>query len=265
MATLKPKIIWPELASLPANLDDSPEVVQIVRLKMQLLSNAKITQKLGAPPGFVAAVLKLYGFDSQPAADKPAKATAAALAKLAAAAVAAPIPPRPGKKKPRALAPSKVSAGALLTTKRRLAAFELRLQSKTFDEIAEDLGISKPAAWQLVKGAKADHDDAVGETEADVKFMHLMRYERMCATFLPLALAGDEKAAAVVLKVMDAEAKVHGLYAASKTELTGAGGGPLQSVTATNFDLSKLSDEDLRLMETLVLAASAPSPTNPGP
>lgn len=243
MAALKPKTAWPDIASLPANLDDSPEVVQIVRLKMQLMSNAKITQKLGAPPGFVAAALKLYGFDSQPA--KPA----------------ARVP-----KAARGTSKTKTASGTVVTTKRRLEALELRKKGMGFEEIGQALGISKPAAWQLVEGALRDYNDAVKEVSDDLRTLTLMQLDKLLEGHLPAAFSGDDKSAGVVLKTLAERSKIAGLYAAQKTELTGAGGGPLQSVTAaTNFDLSKLTDEQLQLMETLMLAAGASAPANPGP
>lgn len=248
MATLKPKIIWPDLASLPSNLDDSPEVAQIVRLKMQLLSDAKITQKLGAPPGYVSAVLKQYGFARPPVAAK----------------AAARVPKAP--KTARGTSKTKTASGTVVTTKRRLEALELRKKGMGFEEIGQALGISKPAAWQLVEGALRDYNDAVKEVSDDLRTLTLMQLDKLLEGHLPAAFSGDDKSAGVVLKTLAERSKIAGLYAAQKTELTGAGGGPLQSVTAaTNFDLSKLTDEQLQLMETLMLAAGASAPANPGP
>lgn len=153
---------------------------------------------------------------------------------------------------------SKNSPGRAVTTDRRLEALDLRKQGLGFEEIGKALGISKPAAWQLVDGALKDYGEAVKESADELRQVTLMQLDGLLYEWLPIAKQGDDKAAGVVLKTIAERSKLMGLYAPQKTELTGKDGGPLQSIAATaSVDLAKLSDDQLQALEALMLAASA--------
>ncbi|PPE69491.1 hypothetical protein C1702_11145 [Caldimonas thermodepolymerans] len=149
-----------------------------------------------------------------------------------------------------------------MTTDRRLQALELRKQGKNFEEIAAALGITKSAAWQLVDGALRDYNNAVKESVDELRQVTLLQLDDMLANWLPIARAGDDKAAGIVLKTLGERAKLMGLYAPTKTELTGKDGGPLETANLNAaVDLAKLSDAQLAALESLLSAAAPGSGT----
>jgi hypothetical protein len=157
---------------------------------------------------------------------------------------------------------SKNSPSRAVTTVRRLSALDLRVAGLGFEEIGKSLGISKPGAWQLVDGALKDYDEAVKEAAGELRAISLMRADVLLRGVWPAAESGDEKAIGSALKVMDHQAKLVGLYAAQKTELTGKDGGPLESVSATAaLDLTQLSDAQLASLEALLAVAAVKSAT----
>ncbi|GJI97019.1 hypothetical protein RugamoR57_37370 [Duganella caerulea] len=151
------------------------------------------------------------------------------------------------------------SKRAAVSTDRRLQALELRKTGMSFQAIGDRLAISKEAAWQLVDGALTDYRAVVREAADEVRELELLRLDELTQTFRTLALTGDTAAATTYLKTMERRARLLGLDAAARTELTGRDGGPLQSVSATaNVNLSALSLEQLLQLDSLMNAAQTP-------
>lgn len=151
---------------------------------------------------------------------------------------------------------SKNAPAAAQTTVRQLEALELRQKGLSYERIGAQLGVTKEAAWQLVDRAMRDLRESVKETAAEVRELELARLDELTFAWLPAAKCGDDKAAGVVLKTMERRAKLLGLDAASKTELTGKDGQPIASVTATAaLDLSALSTDQLATLADLLSAA----------
>ncbi|MNU44084.1 hypothetical protein D3C71_328900 [compost metagenome] len=152
---------------------------------------------------------------------------------------------------------SKNNTQKAVTTDRRLEALDLRKRGKNFEEIGDALGITKSAAWQLVDGALKDYSEAVKESTDELRQITLLQLDQMLSAWLPVAKGGDDKAAGVVLKTLGERAKLMGLYAPTKTELTGKDGGPLETANMNAaVDLTKLSDAQLAALESLMSAAA---------
>ncbi len=152
--------------------------------------------------------------------------------------------------------PSKSSKTTAVTTDRRLQALKLRQQGLQYQEIADELGISKPAAWMLVDKALSDYREAIKEEAKELVELSLMQLDALLRAHLPVATAPgkpDDRSANIVLKTISERAKLMGLYAPTKTELTGKDGGPV--ATSTAGDYSKLSTEELAALATLLKKA----------
>ena len=104
-------------------------------------------------------------------------------------------------------------------------ALDFRRAGLTYDVIAERLGYrdragAKKAVTRAIGRTLQDSADALRHLEAD-------RLDRLQLAAWARALTGDDKAMAIVLKVMERRARLLGLDAPTATTLTGAGGNPL--------------------------------------
>lgn len=109
----------------------------------------------------------------------------------------------------------------LTTAERRRAAVQLRMQGKTWQEIADQLGYKgKGNAYNDIKRAleKAVADLAI--PLEGYRQLELDRLDAMQNALWPAVLKGDTKAIEVSLRLMDRRAKLLGLDAPQRHELT---------------------------------------------
>jgi hypothetical protein len=135
-------------------------------------------------------------------------------------------PPRNGKKTSPETAAAKVRAAK---------AIEMRMEGKTFDEIARELKYAgKQGAYAAVKNGL---DEIVREPAKNLLQLDLERLDAMWGIHYLNAQGGDVQALAACMKIMERRAKMLGLDAPAKAEVTGANGGPIE--------YSALTDEQL--------------------
>ncbi len=121
---------------------------------------------------------------------------------------------------------------SLANLERRAQVLQLRRQGKTYTQIAQQLGISRTRAHQLVwkemrrLSEQKDHDVQAMREEAEARLRRLMEaaWEK--------ALGGDLPAIEAVARLQDRLNKLHGLEAPAKQEVTSK--------------IEKLSPEELR-------------------
>lgn len=110
---------------------------------------------------------------------------------------------------------------------RRQQALQLRLSGASYPTIAQALGVSVSVAYKDVQreleSVKAQHD---GERESLLS-LELERIDRMMRAHWPQAIQGHQGATDRVLKLMERRARLLGLDAPVKGELSGPGGGPM--------------------------------------
>lgn len=95
------------------------------------------------------------------------------------------------------------SAGA---ADRRARAVRLRLGGASYDTIAKDLGLaSRASAWKLVQRALRDR---VFEEVDQYRELELQRLDALQAAHWGAAVAGDVKAALLVLKIIEQRVKL---------------------------------------------------------
>lgn len=156
-------------------------------------------------------------------------------------------------------APAKVQA-----TIRQREVAELRAQKMTMQEIADQLGISKPRVHQLLEEwdknfrmENADRAEQIREEQLDeIRLLKKVWFPRVAASAtpspddehpLPPASSKDLMA---YMKILSHEADLAGAKAATtvKTELTGKDGDVIRTSntnTNANLDLSNLTMEEL--------------------
>jgi transcriptional regulator with XRE-family HTH domain len=119
----------------------------------------------------------------------------------------------------------KTSATAISNTQRREEALSLRLMGLTYEQIAAKLGIKKPSAYALVKKAIETRSAENWERIEEMRQEEVERLRAMLGIAVSAAVKGDLGGVREVRAISDQLAKLQGLYAPVRQELTGKDGG----------------------------------------
>ena len=120
---------------------------------------------------------------------------------------------------------NKTSPSTIDAKVRAAKALELRMEGMKFDDIANELGYnSKQAAFDAVsRELKA----ITREPAEEVLRIDLERLDRMWGIHYLNAQAGDAIALSACMRIMERRARLLGLDAPSKNEVTGKDGSPI--------------------------------------
>lgn len=129
--------------------------------------------------------------------------------------------------------------------KRKAEALRYRIGGMTFEAIGKQLGVSTQAAYKLVKSALAAIQGKTTESALELRGLELARLEAAQVALWPKVVGfvrrdkegreiervdgGQEQAITALLRIMERRSKLLGLDAPARSELSGAGGGPLQT------------------------------------
>jgi hypothetical protein len=108
---------------------------------------------------------------------------------------------------------------------RHLRALELRKAGVTYETIAGQLGYANASGAR--KAVASALKATLREPAEELRTLELARLDAMALALWCRVQDGDEKAIDRVLRIMERRARLLGLDAAAKTELSSAGGGPL--------------------------------------
>ena len=136
------------------------------------------------------------------------------------------------------MALSKNSPIRVRAAQRRLEALRLREAGLTYSQIAEQMGVKRPTVIDLITHAMTALRNETAEEGAAFRQIELARLETIHREWAPLATPPEDpldtyglerarSAAAIVLKACERRAKLLGLDAPERRELTGADGRPL--------------------------------------
>lgn len=114
--------------------------------------------------------------------------------------VSFPPPPAPGTRMRRAL--------------------DLRIEGRSYAEIADEMGVSIPTVFQYVaEGLERLTGEEV--RNADIaRQLHLLRLDALLHAQWSKALAGSSEAAQVALRILERQSKLLGLDAPAKVDIT---------------------------------------------
>jgi hypothetical protein len=108
---------------------------------------------------------------------------------------------------------------------RHLRALELRKAGATYETIAGQLGYANASGAR--KAVASALKATLREPAEELRTLELARLDAMALALWRRVQDGDEKAVDRVLRIMERRARLLGLDAAARTELSGAGGEPL--------------------------------------
>lgn len=140
----------------------------------------------------------------------------------------------------------KQDAISINAAERRQRALDLRKAALSYRAIGKALGVSEFQAHTDVKTALAELKELEHESAEELRSIELERLDAMQAVMQQKALKGDAGAVDRVLRIMERRAKLLGMDAPVKQEITGKDGGAIEinGVTSEQHDraLSTLAD-----------------------
>lgn len=114
----------------------------------------------------------------------------------------------------------------LEAAERQRQALQLRQAGVAYEDIAQRLGYSgRSSAWRSVMSALKQ---TLQEPADEVRTLELERLDRMLLGLWPQAVHGNQGAVDRALRIMERRAKLLGLDAPTKSELSGPQGGPIE-------------------------------------
>lgn len=120
----------------------------------------------------------------------------------------------------------------------------------TYDQIGKALGVSVCSAHKDVHRVLDELAEKTRETAIEVRDLELHRLDTMLASVWSSVCRGDTQSVTTALRISERRARLLGLDAATKAEVTGPDGGPL--AIGQSIDVTKISDDDLaKLAEIL--------------
>lgn len=118
--------------------------------------------------------------------------------------------------------------GAIL--QRQLQALELRKQGLTYRDIGDKLSISYQQAHNDVNAELKRLATLTLESAEGLRQLELERLDMLIKGLEPMARVGNPRAVTAYLRVMERRAKLLGLDAPVRQEVTGADGGALEII-----------------------------------
>lgn len=111
---------------------------------------------------------------------------------------------------------------------RQTRALELRRAGKGYTEIASIIGIGKSQAHRLVGAGLADAIAHVAADAVELRAEEVSRLDALLSSVWADARRGNHGAVDRVLRIMERRAKLLGLDAPERREVSGADGGPVK-------------------------------------
>ena len=135
--------------------------------------------------------------------------------------------------RPKGRKDSKTAPRAIEVAQHRGEALEYRKMGYSFDAIGQAMGVSTPRAHQLVtEGLRT----VLLEPAEEVLKLELVRLDDLLVGSWEAAAKGDPQSLQNVMRILERRAKVLGIDAPIKQELSGTDGGPIK-VTAIEWTI----------------------------
>lgn len=151
---------------------------------------------------------------------------------------------------------SKRSPKTTTAAQRALEAVRLRDEGMGFEEIGTALGISRQGATKAYDRGMALLEDETKELARHIRAAEARKLDRIERGLIATgAFQGNVPVALAALKVQERRAKLLGLDAPTKAELTGKDGAPIGPAATFAVPLSALPQEDwVRLAQSFAAA-----------
>ena len=135
----------------------------------------------------------------------------------------------------------KTSVRRVKATEKQRQALELRKAGASYDEIARKIGYSsKSGAYKSVTSALSK---MLKEPAEELRTLEMARLDRLLVGVWSAATQGNQGAIDRVLRILERRAKLLGLDAPQRRELSGPDGGPIETIDARSRLLASIERE----------------------
>lgn len=152
------------------------------------------------------------------------------------------------------------TAQQIATAKKTAEALALASEGWGYKEIGEAIGVSKTRAFQIVKAALEKAQSKIQVNAEGVINLELIRLDQMTIGIAKPAMAGDLNAIDRMLKIMTQRASLLGLNAATKINVAGKDGGPIENRIAIDDAAAEVKR---KLADAIAKTASRGVPGEP--
>lgn len=135
----------------------------------------------------------------------------------------------------------------------RAKAFELRKMGLSLEAVGQQLGVSRQRAHKLISQSLAELDALNTQTLNELREMDLARLDDALLQMMVQVKCGNQGAVDRMIRILERRAKLMGLDAPARTEMSGPNGEPLSFVDRTE-------EIRLKIMNALSDATDAPQP-----
>ena len=133
------------------------------------------------------------------------------------------------------MAESATSKRKIVGRERTIRCLELRKAGATFQQIGDELGITRQGAHKAAKRGMQELINKTPETAAETRAVQLLRIDALLLGVWDRARKGDDAAIDRVLRLEEFRAKLTGTFAPKLQELTGQDGGPIDTSVTVRY------------------------------
>lgn len=119
------------------------------------------------------------------------------------------------------MAQQKATAKKITTAERRSRSIQLRLMGATFEQIGEQLGITRQSAHALVMSELEKRTAETSQAAETLRQIEIERMGQLLYAIMPTAVAGDIAHVREVRAISERLSKLQGLDAPNKSTITG--------------------------------------------
>jgi hypothetical protein len=144
---------------------------------------------------------------------------------------------------------SKTSAVRIAAAERAERVFEMRKAGATYDAIVRTVGISKQRAHEIVVSKLAEIRERTAEKVEDVRTIELSRLDDALLSIWPQVRQGNHGAIDRMVRMMERRAKLLGLDAPTRSEMSGPEGAPIEIASVMNMTDEQRTAEIVELIK----------------
>jgi len=145
----------------------------------------------------------------------------------------------------------KTGKGSIKSREIRAKAFELRKMGLSLEAVGQQLGVSRQRVHKLISKSLAELDALNTQSLTELRDLDLARLDDALLQMMVQMKRGNQGAVDRVIRILERRAKLIGLDAPTRTEMSGPGGEPLEFVDKTEEVRAKLFRNGVEVLPVL--------------
>ncbi len=141
---------------------------------------------------------------------------------------------------------SKTSPRKMRARDRELQALDMRKSGATYDQIGAALGITTQGAYKAIIRSLRRLNEKNAEDSSELRRLEVERLDKMLAAIWNMVIIGDQGAIDRALKISERRARLFGLDAPTRTDLTSLGEKMPSAIVTIYLPDNGRDDRDIR-------------------